>query len=231
MALGIADRQRGRRGARRHRRRHATPCSPWSTPGMNVPRLGAAPNVSASTPGTVPPTSTGTSVPPDGRRHAARRRREHARRDLDARPDVGQDAGLGERGLRVAEARVPRAPAVVALAPRDRVVVVDAVGPVVLRVRRLVHLEQDVHARRAARRCSRRRSRCSAPCSCTTRQPGSSGPEDRPWTGPSCPRRRPWRSAFRPGGCGSTRPPGCRTSASRTRRRRPRGCPRSPCRS
>jgi len=31
---------------------------------MNVPRLGAAPNVSASTPGTVPPIGTSTSVPP-----------------------------------------------------------------------------------------------------------------------------------------------------------------------
>ena len=49
------------------------------------------------------------------------------------------------------EARVPRAAAVVALAPGDRMVVVDRVRAVGLGVGGLVHRQQHVHARRVAR--------------------------------------------------------------------------------
>ena len=83
------------------------------------------------------------------RRLVSRRRRRvghEARRGLKAAEDVVHEQRIEIGRLGVPEARVPRTAAVVAMAPADRVVVVDAVGAVGLGVRRLVHRQQHVDA-------------------------------------------------------------------------------------
>ena len=151
------------------------------------------------------------------------------------RPDAAEQVLRGIRGSpneldRVAHARVPRVAAVEVRAPRDRVVVVVAVGAVALAVGRLVDRGQDVDVVA--------RAVVGAGCGAGGRRlvvvplvrARPAGGNASPWRDARCPRRRPRRSACRPGGRRSSPRRGRRTSPSRTRCRRPHGCRRSRCR-
>ena len=144
-----------------------------------------------------------------------------AGRGAQAAQQVLAEVGLGERRLGVAHRRVPGAAAVEVRAPRDGVVVVDRVA-VLLVVRRLVDRGQDLHVasaraevgdRRAAVDDGGRRVLEVVPLVRTRpagREAGGRGLVRHP-------RCRPQRWAFRAGGCGSSRRPVRRTTATSTR--------------
>ena len=96
-------------------------------------------------------------------------------------------------------------------------------------VGRLVERGQDVDVVARAVVPPLRPRRQPAACSCTTRRCGSSGSERAPWRDAWRPRHRWPRSACRADVRRSRRPPGRRTSPSRTPCRRRRGCRRSRC--
>ena len=150
---------------------------------------------------------------------------------LQAAEQVIEEVGVGERRGGVAHGRVPGAAAVEVGAPRDRVVVVDAVA-VVLAVGRLVDGREDVHLagtravvgdRRVA--VHRGRDRVLEVVPLVRARPARPG--RRWWRARPRPRCRRSRWACRRGGCGSSRRRARRTRASCTPCPRPRGCRRS----